>query len=238
MPALPISPDHEHTHSKGPCGRVPLRSTWSERVTWLPLAAREDGGQAQGLYVRLNPVVICHLGARRIATPNETRARLAGRDESRSRRNGVCPSWRPASVLRSRPRCPGQAHIASPQKYLRASPEGTSALRSLRSRPSRPLALCAAARAGLRPPGSLCLFSSPSEASRGFPRPVERSQLSTSDCSAWLRLPIRSLITPDPRCTRPGPLRGPQSLRLGCSLPLPGRPPHPTVSYLGDSSSS
>lgn len=130
LPALPISPDHEHTHSKGPCGRFPLRSTWSERVTWLPLAAREDGGQAQGLYVRLNPVVICHLGARRIATPNETRARLAERDESRSRRNGVRPSWCPASVLRSRPRCPGQAHIASP--------EGTSALRSLRSRPSRP----------------------------------------------------------------------------------------------------
>lgn len=110
--------------------RFPLRSTWSERVTWLLLAAREDGGQAQGLYVRLNPVVICHLGARRMATPNETRARLAERDEGRSRRNGVRPSWCPASVLRSRPRCPGQAHIASP--------EGTSALRSLRSRPSRP----------------------------------------------------------------------------------------------------
>lgn len=138
MPALPISPDHEHTHSKGPCGRFPLRSTWSERVTWLPLAAREDGGQAQGLYVRLNPVVICHLGARRIATPNETRARLAERDEGHNKQNGVRPSWCPVSVLRSRPRCPGQAHIASPPKYLRASPEGTSALRSLRSRPSRP----------------------------------------------------------------------------------------------------
>lgn len=122
MPALPISLDHEHTHSKGPCGRFPLRSTWLECVTWLPLAAREDGGQAQGLYVRLNPVVICHLGARRIATPNETRARLAERDEGPNKQNGVRPSWCPASVLRSRPRCPGQAHIASPPKYLRASP--------------------------------------------------------------------------------------------------------------------
>lgn len=94
LPALPISPDHEHTHSKGPCGRFPLRSTWSERVTWLPLAAREDGGQAQGLHVRLNPVVICHLGARRIATPNETRARGSQQTKRRPSElvSRVCPA--------------------------------------------------------------------------------------------------------------------------------------------------
>lgn len=80
MPALSIPLDHENKHSKDPRSRFPLWSNWSELVTWLLLAAREDGRQEQGLYVKLSPIVICHLGARHIATPNKTRACLAERN--------------------------------------------------------------------------------------------------------------------------------------------------------------
>lgn len=62
------------------------------------------------------------------------------------------------------------------------------------------------------------------EASRGFLLPVELSSLSASDSSARLRFPIQSLITPDPGHTRPSPRRGPQHLRVGCSVRLEGAP--------------
>lgn len=112
---LPGSRTHTLKRPLRQIPRFPLRSTWSERVTWLPLAAREDGGQAQGLYVRLNPVVSeahCH--------PERNQSPI-----SRKGRGSQQTKWRPSELVsRVCPALPSPLPGPGPHRLSAEVPQG------------------------------------------------------------------------------------------------------------------